>query len=404
MNTIIIAGKKIYTSKGLKSGAILIDEGKISKILPDIRGFSHDEIQVIDVGNNIVIPGLIDIHIHGCGGWSAEGDKSQIIGMEKYLSSRGITSFQPTIGEGTVEEIKNSLRNLKSTIKDGCFGSRILGIHMEGPFLNPEKKGAFVVENLLKPSVELMEEFIDLSGNNIIHVTLAPELEGAKKLISFLSNRNILVSGGHTDATMDETKVAINCGIRLSNHTCNAQRPIHHREPGALGAYLLDDRVDCELICDLFHVHPDMIKIIVKLKTVGRVCMISDSILASGLQPGKYNFFNHNVFVDNEGWCRLQDMTIAGSTKDLMYGLKNMVQKMGFSMEDALKMSSLNPARISGCISRKGSIEEGKDADIVVIDNDFNVMYTFVEGRMTFDHTVNENLINPAIKPVSIIK
>ena len=149
------------------------------------------------------------------------------------------------------------------------------------------------------------------------------------------------------------SRKGINWGIRLSNHTGNAQRSIHHREPGALGGYLLDDRVDCELICDLYHIHPDMARLIIKVKTIDKMCLISDSIEATGIKPGEYNFLGRTALVDKDGWSKLTDGTIAGSTKEIMNGFKNLVMNLGFSIEDAIKMGCINPARLSRVLEKK---------------------------------------------------
>lgn len=394
----IIRSKRIYTENGVMDGYI-ITEGKKIKGLKNCQDFKVNNEDVINAENLSVIPGLIDIHIHGAGGWSINGgNEEDIYGMASYLSSKGTTSFQPTTGGCSLNELEKSLIVLKNALHKKYNGAKMLGIHMEGPFVNPEKKGIFFVDDLRKPSVELMKKYIELSGGNIKHVTLAPELDGADKLIQLLKRKNILAAGGHTNATIEETIKGIDDGIRLAAHTCNAERGIHHRQPGALGGYLLDDRVICELICDLHHVHPDMIKLIVKVKTFKKICMISDAVMAAGLEPGSYNLLNQNVSIDKEGFSRLPDGTIAGSTKDLMYGVKRMVQDVGFPMDEVLIMASYNPAVLCGCEKNKGSIKRGKDADLVIIDDNFNVNSTFVEGRLVYDKKENIDYKKKVIK------
>ncbi len=398
MSKYIIKGNKIFTPDSIISGGIIVNEKTIEKIIQEDDINKYRGLPVIELKDSIIIPGLIDIHIHGSGGWSAGiANKNHIEGLCKYLPSVGVTSYQPTLGGEGTDEIVKILETIAAVIEDDYEGARILGIHMEGPFLNPKKKGAFIVENLEEPSIELMESFIEKSKNNITHVTIAPELKHSHNLIKLLVEKNILVSGGHTNATIEETKEAIDQGISLSNHTCNAQSSIHHREPGALGGYLLDDRVYCELICDLFHVHPDMIKIITKMKSIDKICMISDAIIGSGLRPGKYEFAERNIVIDSKGWSRLSDGTIAGSTKNLLFGFKNMVTNLGLPIEEVAKMSSYIPAKLARIEDKKGSIEEGKDADIVILDKDFNVLMTFVEGKLCFASTKEEVFINEDI-------
>lgn len=405
MSMLMLKGNKIYTPQGIIKGAILIEEKKIKEIITENERIDNFTGDIIDVQNNFIIPGLVDIHIHGAGGWGVTGGTTEDIkGLTKYLASKGVTSFQPTIGGNTLAVIKESVNNLRTVIEEGHEGAKILGIHMEGPFLNPEKKGAFKVEYLLKPSLELMKEFLQISNEHVIHVSMAPELEGAEEVIKYLFQKNILVSGAHTNADIVQTKKGIDWGIRLSNHTGNAQRSIHHREPGALGGYLLDERVDCELICDLYHIHPDMARLIIKIKSVDRICLISDSIEATGIKPGEYNFLGRMALVDENGWSKLPDGTIAGSTKDMIYGFKNLVEALGFSIEDAIKMACVNPARLSNILDSKGTIEVDKDADLVIIDDEFNVLYTFVEGKLEYRKDWNVDYRNPKIIPVRTVE
>jgi len=405
MTSLMLKGNKIYTPQGPIKGAILIEGNTIKEVITDAEKINSFKGEIIDAENNTIIPGLIDIHIHGAGGWGVTGGTpEEIRGLTKYLAAKGVTSFQPTIGGSPLDAIKESVKSIRTVIEEGYEGARILGIHMEGPFLNPEKKGAFKVEYLQKPSLELMKEFIKLSNGHIIHVSLAPELEGAEEVIKYLVERGILVSGAHTNANIEETKKGIDWGIRLSNHTGNAQRSIYHREPGALGGYLLDDRVDCELICDLYHVHPDMVRLIIKVKTIDKICLISDSITASGIKSGEYTFLGHTALVDKDGWSRLSDGTIAGSTKDIIYGFKNLVMNLGFSIDDVIKMGCAHPARLSGVIEAKGSIEIGKDADLVVLDDKFNVLYTFIEGKLVYKQDYYMDFTNPDIQPIRTIE
>lgn len=405
MDKLILKGKKIYTSQGIIDGAILIEDNQIREIITDEEEIKDFIGNIIDVENNPIIPGLIDIHIHGAGGWGVTGGSTEEIrGLTKYLASKGVTSFQPTIGGNTLGVIKESIVNIRTVIEDGHDGARILGIHMEGPFLNPEKRGAFKAEYLLKPSLELIKVLIQIGNGHIIHISIAPELEGAEEVIKYIFQQNILVSGAHTNADILQTRMGIDWGIRISNHTGNAQRSIHHRDPGALGGYLLDERVDCELICDLYHIHPDMARIIIKMKSIDRICLISDSIEATGIVPGEYNFLGRMALVDEDGWSKLPDGTIAGSTKDMIYGFRNLVKTLGFSMEDAIKMTCTNPARLSNVLDSKGSIEVNKDADLVVIDSEFNVLYTFVEGKLKYNRDQNIDYRNPKIKPLRTVQ
>lgn len=399
MSGLLIKGNKIYTEAGVIRGAVLIKGGRIQSILTDARETEPFNGSVVDAGDNAVLPGLIDLHIHGGGGWQLEAtDPAAVRGFTRYLPSLGVTSFLPAVGGGTRDEIIGALRCLSESMKDNSEGAKILGIHLEGPFINKNKKGAFAEERLLAPSVEIMEEFMLASDNAIRYVSLAPELDGAYALIKYLTDRGVVVAGGHTDASYEKTIEAIDNGVRVSTHTGNAQRGIHHRQPGALLAYLLDDRVYCELIADFYHIHKAVVDMVIRLKSTDRVCLISDSVFVSNLQPGKYNFLGNVVTIDEEGWSRLDDGTIAGSTKSLLDGVKNIVQNLSYPLEEVTKMSSLNQARLLGIDNKKGSISVGKDADIIVLDEDFNLLYTFIEGELAFDYNRDKDrqLLNPA--------
>jgi len=394
---VLIISENIYTSAGRVAGGVVLNGTTIEKIVEEKDLAQYSELETIDARGNMVLPGFIDMHIHGSAGWAVgTADEGNVRGLSRFLPSVGVTSYHPTCGGETVDVIKESLRAV-ARVKGGDYdGARILGVHMEGPFLNPAKKGAFIVKNLQKPSVDLMKSFIEASEGNIIHVTLAPEVEGAKELIEYLVDQGIMVAGGHTDATFAETEQGIEWGVTLSNHTCNAQRSIHHREPGALGAYLLNDDVYCELICDFFHVHPEMVRLVMRLKGPDKVAMISDSIIGAGLKPGKYEFSGKTINIDAEGWSKLPDGTISGSTKSMAFGIKNMVE-LGYSIEDVSKMASFVPAKLSKVEDRKGSIGEGKDADLVIMDKDFNVVRTYVEGKLAYDVNDEQPLANPVL-------
>ncbi len=395
MAKFLIVSDSIHTPAGKINGGLVINGSKIYNILTEEELFWHADLATVDARGCMVLPGLVDTHIHGAAGWDvAAGSEEQIKGLCRYLPSVGVTAFKPTLGGENVNQIKTSLKKIAAVMEQDYEGARILGIHLEGPFLNPKRKGAFIVENLLEPSVPLMQEFIEASGGRINHITVSPELGGAEELITVLKEEGILVAGGHTEATNAETNKGIEWGISLSTHTTNAQRSIHHREPGALGAYLLAENVYCELICDFFHVHPDMIRLIIKLKGPDKISMVSDTVIGAQLNPGQYDFSEQKIIIDEEGWSRLPDGTISGSTKSLLFGVKNMLG-LGYSLEDVMKMASFVPAKLSKVEGRKGSLEQGKDADLIILDKDFGLLKTYVEGKLSYDAKSPSDLLNP---------
>ena len=377
MKKLIIKSNHIYTSSGEKKGYILIDDKHIKEISKNI-----DEIKdykCLEANDYYVIPGFIDIHIHGAGGFSASTkDVNEIHLLSQYLAKNGITGFLPTIGNGHKDNIISNIKTICKAMGNEP-GAKILGIHMEGPFLNPDMHGAFNEEDLIKPNIEIMKEFIDASEGNISRVSLAPELDGSKELIEYLVKQQIVVAGAHTNASFKETVKGIDWGISLSNHTGNAQNGIHHREPGAFGGYLIDERVNCEVIGDFLHVHPEILKLIIKIKTSNKTCFISDSMPAAGLKPGEYTFMGNKVEIDEKGFCTYKDGTMAGSSAKMNQIFKNLI-KLGCSFEDSVMMSSSNPALFSK-IPFRGKLEEGMYADIIVLDRDMNIITTIVEGK-----------------------
>jgi N-acetylglucosamine-6-phosphate deacetylase len=261
-------------------------------------------------------------------------------------------------------------------------GARILGSHLEGSFLNPAQKGAMNPELFRQPSMAEAERLLALGAGTVRRVTLAPELPGAPELIRYLVERGVAVAGGHTDARYAETVQGIDAGVRIANHTYNAMRGLHHREPGALGAYVLDDRVLCELICDFLHVHPAAVALLLRAAGHERIAVISDAIPAAGMPAGRYQLFGRDTMIDEQGYSKLANGTLAGSTRLMLDGVRNLVEGLGVPLTEACRMASLAPARAIGWADRKGSIAIGKDADLVMIDRNWQVQWTLVEGRV----------------------
>lgn len=371
------------------SGYIKVAGGTIADMGP---GAPEPDAHVIDVGDNMIIPGLIDLHIHGyCGFDASSPDPNAVSALAKHLPRIGTTSFLPTIGAMPVEQIEQSIMLVRDLMANqtcahdsqpSFAGAEVLGLHMEGPFLNPEKKGAMREEYLLKPSAELIARWLKLGKGAINRVTLAPELNGAQDVISLLVDAGVTVAAGHTMAGYQEALDSISRGIKIATHMYNAMRGFHHREPGIVGAVLTDPRVWAELICDGIHVHPAALLVVVHCKGPGRVCLVSDALAPAGLPPGTYSSLGHEVTVDEQGRTYLPDGSLAGSTATLLDGVRNMVRWTGRGLDQILPMATINPARLAGVSQTKGSLAPGKDADLVVIDDEFNVVFSMVRGKI----------------------
>lgn len=342
-----------------------------------------DVRNVIDVGDNKVIPGLIDLHIHGSAGKSAMAkDLDELYEMAKFLAKNGVTAFQPTTGAAPKPVLEHAVKVVRDFTRGPVKGARSIGLHMEGPFLNSERKGAMPAEFLLKPDLELMKKWVALGDGTIKQVTIAPELPGALEVVRYLANEGITVSVGHTLATYEETLEGLRAGITVACHTYNAMRELHHREPGVLGAVLTQNGIYCELIADGIHVHRGAMALLVASKGPDYVCLITDAVIAAGLPRGEYDFIGQRITIDEFGKVTLPDGTIAGSTALLRNCLKNMVELVGLPFETALTMATVNPAKAAHVFHRKGSLSPGKDADVVVMDDKYNVLWCLVEGEV----------------------
>ena len=326
-----------------------------------------------DASGCYVIPGLIDTHIHGAKGigfMSADQDFTPAL---DWLSTQGVTAVMVTTACQTPEALKNACEAIKN-----MNDSRILGIHAEGPFVNPVRKGGMNADAIQIPDEKIPEMMYEASGGLLKIMTLAPELDGIENVIKKCVYLGVLVSIGHSDATYEQAKKAVEAGATRLTHTFNAIRPYNHREPGALGYALDDEKVHCELICDLYHVSAPTIRLVLKAKGYENVTIISDSLFFCGMGDGEYVRGGKTMYVKN-GLCTLADGTINGSTRCLFDGAKNMFE-LGYSPEQIAVMASVNPAKAAGCKDR-GELIEGYKADVLIVDSEFNIKAVFAEGK-----------------------
>lgn len=376
-----ISGNRIVTPDAVISGHILVADGRIVSIAP---GPAPRNLENIHVGDNLILPGFIDLHIHGAGGWDTSTPQATL-NLASFLADNGVTAFYPTPATSEFNIFLASLRAIRQAAEaqrsqGGETGAEILGIHLEGPFLNKERKGAMPEEYLLSPSLEALDQFEEQAPGLIKRITVAPELPGGLELIGQLRRRGYVVAGGHTIASADMMRQGIDAGITVANHLYNAMTGLHHREPGALGTYLTDDRVACEIIADAIHVHPLAIEIALRCKGEDNLYLISDAISAAGLPPGEYEFLHKKIIIDQQGVSRQEDGTIAGSTCLLPTGFRTIVETLGHSPVLAARLAATNPARVAAVLDRKGSLEAGKDADITVLDENYRVSHCCVRG------------------------
>jgi N-acetylglucosamine-6-phosphate deacetylase len=381
---LLFRSSQIYADRGVVDGYVAVAGGRVEAVeAGDVP--AEPAGSVIDVRPHLVLPGLIDIHVHGAGGWSVEaGLVEELRGLSRFLAASGVTAFQPTAAALPPDGLEKVALAVRETMDDGADdGARILGLHAEGPYLSPEKPGAMDPAFFRDPSSEEIARLGSLPPGTLRHLTIAPELPGAVDLIRWLAAEGeVAVAGGHTHASYEQARAGVDAGIRVATHTFNAMRGLHHRDPGALGALLLDDRVTCELIGDGRHVHMAAVDLLLRVAGPERICLVSDAVSPAGLPPGRFALFGREARVTEDGVCLLNDGTLAGSARTLLFGVRTMAEEAGMPLETAVRLASSQPAVVAGCHSSKGSLSAGKDADLVVVSEAWEVQRVLVEGRV----------------------
>ena len=354
-----------------------IKNGVITQIADHIEGED-----ALDLRGCFILPGFIDSHMHGAMGCKLS-DTNPLPDLHKitqYEATQGVTSI--ALGS-TCSDFDHLLRQFDMAVKAAKepHGAKIAALHAEGPFINPVKKGAMDEKFILAPARDALDQLIDRGQGLLRLITLAPEMEGAQDLISYAVSRGLTVSMGHTNATYDEARAAIAAGATLSTHTFNAMRGLNHREPGILGAVLTDPAVTCEVICDHTHLHPAIIQLIYKVKGADRINIISDSEYGAGMTTSQIVVDGEVRYIRN-GVMVLEDGTIAGSASSMLFGIQNLLRD-GVPL-DVSKMASFNPARTLKIDHITGSIAVGKSADLVVLNADYDVLRTYVNGACVY--------------------
>lgn len=378
----IINGKVILENRIVENKVLLFDE-KILDIVDICEASNYKNLQLIDADGKYVSPGFIDLHVHGYGGYDTmDGSLESIEMISNLILKNGITGFLPTTMTMDMKSIHSALDSVRDFLKKDLNGAQVLGAHLEGPFINPKYKGAQNEMYIIKPNYNLIKDYLDV----IKIITLAPEIDGSSSFIKEVKKHSgVTLSIGHSSATYEDALEAFKEGsITYATHLFNAMTPLHHRSPGVVGAVFNCDKVTCELIADKIHVHPGIFKILVNIKGSNKIVLVTDCTRAGGLEDGLYNLGGQEIQVES-GACKLEDGTLAGSILNLNEGLKNFIENTDIDILDAVKMVSLNPARVLGLESVKGSIEKGKDADITIFDSNFKVDLTIVKGKVLFN-------------------
>ncbi|WP_138419534.1 N-acetylglucosamine-6-phosphate deacetylase [Aquibacillus sediminis] len=383
--TLLIKNVEVYTENDvITSGYILVNGTDIVEIgIEEQLEHIPSSVEVIDGKGKKAIPGFIDGHIHGANGADVmDATPEALRAMATILPKEGTTSFLATTITQSPTNIEHALKNV-ATYRNEEGEAEIIGVHLEGPFIEEKKAGAQPREYILAPSKQQFDEWQQLSGNKIKTITLAPEKDVDGSFINYLYEQGVNVSAGHTEASFEDMKRAVEFGVRQVTHICNAMTPIHHRDIGVVGAAFQLEKLRSELISDGIHVSPAMMDLIYQNVGSDRLMLITDALRAKCLQPGTYDLGGQEATV-SEDRATLADGTLAGSILRLIDGAKNMIDYTDATMKQVIEMASTNPAKQLDVFDRKGTLAIGKDADIVVVDDELTIHYTICRGKISY--------------------
>lgn len=372
--------------KTIENGGVMLEHGKITKIFVEgEKPASYpSRFKIIDGQGMHLLPGFLDGHIHGANGADVmDATEEALDTMASVLPAEGTTSFLATTITQSPENIAKALENVANyKNKDGQ--AEIVGVHLEGPFIEPSKKGAQPLKYIMEPNIATFDAWQKLSRNMIKTITMAPEHDPDGKFISHLAGKGINVSAGHTSANFADMKKAVSQGVRQVTHLCNAMSGIHHRDIGVVGAAFQLEELRAELIADGIHVSPEMLQIIYNNVGSERLILITDAMRAKCMSPGDYELGGQPVKV-TEDRAVLDHGTLAGSILKLIQGAQQMLRLDKVSIADIIEMAAVNPAKQIGVFDRKGSIAVGKDADVLLVDDKLNIHYTICRGTIAYE-------------------
>ncbi len=384
MSKTIVTGNVVQTERVIEQGIVVTEgqyilfAGKKEEYIP-----TGDETQ-LDFSGHWIIPGMIDLHVHGSAGHDVmDGTPDALREISKSLCQYGVTGFLATTMTAPWEHIVRALHAITVATEERNDYAQILGVHLEGPWINPKHKGAQKEEDIQQPGREQLESLLSVAQDRLRMVTLAPEMPGVLEAIRELVRHGVICSIGHSDATWEEVRQAVGAGATHFTHLFNAMRGLHHREPGVVGSALQLRQCSCDIIADFVHVHPAAVELVYHSKGREKLLLISDGMRAVGMGDGTFELGGQTVHVHG---CiaRLAGGTLAGSTLTLDRAVKNMVEGVGVAVQDAVYMASTAPAEKLGIADRKGSLEAGKDADLAVLSSDFRTLLTMVKGKIAY--------------------
>ncbi|MGI9273401.1 MAG: N-acetylglucosamine-6-phosphate deacetylase [Endozoicomonas sp.] len=376
-----IKAQEIFTEQEIVRDQYLkISDGRIAAI-GEVPGNSDE---VLDLGDCRVVPGFIDLHIHGSGGCDVmDGTHEALNTISKTIAANGVVGFLGTTVTDTWERNLAALKNVRDVMKKGVDGAQLLGSYSEAIFFTNDFKGAHEGSYFRKPTREKLDEMLAAADGSLKALALAPELDGALDAIRYLTSKGVRVTVGHTGATYEQCKLAFEAGAVGGVHIFNQMLGLHHREPGTVGAVLHHQDIYAELIADGVHVNPVVLDLVYRLKGTKKTALITDCMCAGGLSDGEYQLGLLKVTV-KDGVARTESGSLAGSTLSLNRAVANMIEMVNVDPLNAVHMASLTPATILGLQDELGSIREGKRASLTVLDKNHEVVMTFIDGHQIF--------------------
>lgn len=366
----------------MENCAVYIKNNRIADVFSERRFLQkqfNPKVKIINANGAYIAPGFIDTHIHGIGGYGTDDyETDSILKMSEILARYGVTSFIPTLYAAPEKEMT---RGIKAIVKAMGHekGAHILGMHLEGPFISPERLGVQSPNSISPVDLPLMKRLWKASKGKIINMTLAPELKHTRELALFCIEQGIIMQAGHTNATYQNMQEGMQVRIMHTTHLFNAMSRMHHRDPGAVGAVLIHPELSCEFIADGIHIDPNLIKLLVQYKPLDKLVVVTDSLKPTK-QKAEHLFANNEEVYLDKCFYRKSDNVIAGSAMTMIDSVKNLVS-WGLSVEQAVQMSSANPAQVLK-LSNKGIIAPGYDADLVVFNQDFHIIHTILNGQI----------------------
>ena len=389
LRTVLTNGTVVTGYAKLKNCALYIDEkGEIGDIFNmrrlEEKNFPPDTV-MIDVQDSYIMPGFIDSHIHGIGGYGTEDCKaSSILGMSDRLADFGVSAFMPTVYTDKLDTMLASIKSIVDAMGSEQ-GAKIMGINLEGPFISMARVGAQNPEGVIPVSLDIFNQLIDAGKGKVLCMTVAPELKHMRELALLARERGIVLLAGHTDATYENIMEGMQCGIFHSTHFFNAMSRLHHRNPGTVGAILIQREMQCEVICDGIHVHPELIKMLLREKPLDNIVMVTDSLKPTKQRTGVMRANGLEVAMDSDGaFISLDDPDLfVGSGLTMLQGMRNVIS-WEVPIQQASQMSATNPARIYN-FPKQGMLVPGYKADIVVLDDNLQMKGLFVDGNLIRD-------------------